>query len=145
MCGIAYSIHPYTESSVLICFIFFPTNCRLENSEFQINHIHVFTSSIFWYQGLVKLCRLSGEDLDIYLWWVSLAAKLSVSVRMGLVIDMYIDVKMEMRTNTLGIPFPFLDLFWIILPRLSPEMRRFEYSGIRREYCEGTACSSLLG
>ena len=50
-----------------------------------------------------------------------------------------------MRPKTLGVPFIFLYFSWIIFPRLSPKMRRFEYSGIRQETCEGKSCSSPLG
>ena len=42
-------------------------------------------------------------------------------------------------------PFPFLYFSWIILLRLNPEMRRFAYSRIRREDCEGTSYTSTIG
>ena len=73
-----------------------------------------------------------------------MAAKLSVSVRMDLVIDMYTDAKRAMRSNTFVIPFYFLYFYWILLLCPNPEMRRFSYSGISREECEGTLCHFLL-
>ena len=41
--------------------------------------------------------------------------------------------------------FTFLYFSWIVLLSLNTEMRRFAYSGIRREECEGTSCSYPLG
>ena len=52
-----------------------------------------FTSSMFYARGLVKLGRLSGEDLDFYSLWISLAAKLVVDGRMDLLSDMSTYVK----------------------------------------------------
>ena len=58
--------------------------------------------------GLVKLVRLSVENLDLSSWWSSLAAKLAVSGRMELVIDMATDAKREIMPNTFGMEFHFL-------------------------------------
>ena len=62
-------------------------------------------------RGLVKLGKLSGEDLDIYFWCRILDVKLAISVIMDLVSDMATDVKMEMSPRTLGISSLFLYLF----------------------------------
>ena len=99
-------------------------------------------------RGLVNLGRSSRDNLDIYSWWISLAAKLSVYERMDLVADTATDENMEMgvmKPNTLGMYLPLLYLFLILLIRLNTEVRRFIYSGIRRENCEFTLCSSPLG
>ena len=56
-------------------------------------------------RGLVKLGILSGEYLDLSSWWITLAAKLSASGRMYLVVDMATYANMEMRPNTFGMPF----------------------------------------
>ena len=65
------------------------------------------TLSMMESRVLVKLGRLSGEDLDIYSWWGSLDEKLAVSERMNLVVDMATYAKNSMRTSILGIPFTF--------------------------------------
>ena len=44
-------------------------------------------------RGLVKLGKLSTEDLALSSWWLILAAKLAVYGRMNLVADMATDVK----------------------------------------------------
>ena len=59
-------------------------------------------------RGLVKFGRLSGEDLDLYSLWSSLAAKIAVSGRINLVTDMSTDAKREMRLNTFGMLFKLL-------------------------------------
>ena len=89
-------------------------------------------------RGLVKLGRLSGEDLDISSWWISLAKKIAVSGRINLVTYMNTDATRVMKPKTLGMKSLFLYLSCIILLRLSPEMRRLAYSGIRWEDYEGT-------
>ena len=61
-------------------------------------------------KGLVKLGILYGEELDVYSWWCSLAAKLAVSVRMDLVADKATDKKGATSSNTLGMKFPLLSL-----------------------------------
>ena len=98
-----------------------------------------FPASILEARGLVKLGRLSGEDLDLYSWWSSLAAKLAVSGRMDLVTDMDTDAKREMIQNTFGMPFNLFYLSCIILIFHNTEVRRFAYSGIRREDYEVTS------
>ena len=45
---------------------------------------------------------LSGKDLALSSWWISLAAKLAVSGRMDLVADTTTYEKREMRPKTLG-------------------------------------------
>ena len=52
-----------------------------------------FTSYMLEDMGVVKLGRLSGEDLDISSWWSRMDAKLDVSGRIDLVVDMATDVK----------------------------------------------------
>ena len=47
-----------------------------------------FPASKLESKGLVKLGRLSGEELYFSLWWISLAAKFSVSVKIDFVVDM---------------------------------------------------------
>ena len=71
--------------------------------------------------------------------------KLAVSGRMDLVVDMATYVKKAMRPNNFGMPFSFLSLSWIILIRFNPTVRRFVYSEISWEDCEGMLCSSPLG
>ena len=70
----------------------------------------LFTNSMLEVRGLVKLERLSGEDLDFYSWWIRLSEKLAFSGRMYLVTDMAKDTKREIRPNTLGLPSLFLYL-----------------------------------
>ena len=70
-----------------------------------------FTSSTFDTRGLVKLGKISGYDLALSSWWSSLAAKLTVSVRMDLVEDMNTDKNSLMIPNTLGMPFTLLYLY----------------------------------
>ena len=64
---------------------------------------------------LMKLGRLSGEDLAISLWWSSLDAKLSVYGIMDLVADMDTDTKRAMRLNNFGIPINFFCFYCILL------------------------------
>ena len=92
-----------------------------------------------------ELGRFYGEYLALSSWWIRLTSKISVSVRMYLVADIATDAKIFMSPNTFVIPFPLLSYSWILLICLNPEMRRFVYSGIRWEDCEGTPCSSPLG
>ena len=58
----------------------------------------------------MKLGRFSREELCLYSWWSTLAAKIGVSVIMDLVSDMFIDVKRAVRLNTFVMPFYFLYL-----------------------------------
>ena len=74
-----------------------------------------------------------------------MSVKSAFSVRMDSVVDMATYAKRSMRTKPLDMTFHFLFISWIIFLYLSPEIRRFTYSGIRWEYCEVTWCSSLLG
>ena len=62
-------------------------------------------------KGLLKLVMLSGDDLALSSWCISLASKLAVYERMELVADMSTNVKREMRPNTFGMPFYFLSLY----------------------------------
>ena len=91
-----------------------------------------FPSSMFDTRGLVQLGRLSAEDLAFYSWCRILATKLAFSVIMYLVADMSAYAKKEMRPKNIGIPYLLLSLSYIVILCLSPEMRRFVYSGIRR-------------
>ena len=61
-----------------------------------------------------------------------MAAKLAVSGIIDLVVDMATDAKREMRTNTFGMPFAFLSLYWFYLIILNLEVRRFSYYGMAR-------------
>ena len=61
-------------------------------------------------RGLVKLGRMSVENLDISSQWIRLDAKVYVSVIMDLVAYMDTDAKWEMRPNALGMPFTFLSI-----------------------------------
>ena len=105
----------------------------------------LFTDSMFEDRGLAKLGIFSGEDLALSSWWSRLAGKLSVFGIMDLVVDMATDKKRETKKNTLGITFPLLYFYWILLLRHNPKMRRFSYYGIRLYDCEGMSCSSPLG
>ena len=67
-----------------------------------------YPASILEYRGLVKLGRLSGEELYLSSWWRILDGKLAVSGRMELVTDMATDEKRAMRPNNFGMPFTFL-------------------------------------
>ena len=58
---------------------------------------------------------------------------------------MAIYTKRLIRSKTIDLPSLFLSFSQIILIRLSPKMRRFTYSGIRRRGCEGTSCYYELG
>ena len=70
----------------------------------------LFLSYVFDPRGLLKLGRFSGEYLALSSWCSSLAAKLSVYGRMELVSDMVTDEKRKIRTNNLGMIFPFLSI-----------------------------------
>ena len=50
-----------------------------------------FHSYMFETRGLVKLGRLSGEDLYLYTWWTRLATKLGVYGIMNVVKNMSTD------------------------------------------------------
>ena len=52
-----------------------------------------FPAFMLEFMGLVKLERLSGKELSLYSWWISLAAKLAVYRIIDLVADMDIDAK----------------------------------------------------
>ena len=66
-----------------------------------------FPDSMLEARGVVKLGRLSGEELALYSWWSSLAAKIAVSGRMNLVLDMATDTKRAMSPNNFVMPFVF--------------------------------------
>ena len=120
---------------------FLISSTEFSQSVWMVDYLKVNLSlpgSMLEYRGLMKLERLSGEDLDFYSWWIRLSEKLAFSCRMYLVTDMAKDTKREIRPNTLGLPSLFLYLYWTILIFLSPEMWRFTYSGIMQEDCEGT-------
>ena len=59
-------------------------------------------------RGLLKLGRLSGEDLDISSWWIILSVKRAVYGIIDLVSDTATYARMVMSPNTFGIPFTFL-------------------------------------
>ena len=61
-------------------------------------------------RGLLKLGRFSGEDLGIYLWWSSLAAKFVDSGIMDVVSDMSTYAKMTMGPKTFGPRYFFLSI-----------------------------------
>ena len=61
-------------------------------------------------RGLVKLGRLSGEDLALSSYCISLAAKLAVSGRIDLATYMATDANRAMSPNTFGTTFPSLSL-----------------------------------
>ena len=52
-----------------------------------------FPAVMLEFRGLVKLDRLSGKELSLSSWWISLAAKLAVYRIIDLVADMDIDAK----------------------------------------------------
>ena len=91
----------------------------------------------------LKLGRLPGENLYLFSWWISLAAKLTVSGRMDLVTVMATYAKMVMIPNIFDMQL-LSCLYWILLLCLNIEVSRFTYSRIRREDCEGTSCSYAL-
>ena len=61
-----------------------------------------FPDSMLDIMGLVKLVILSGEDLDIYSWWIILSEKISVSGIMELLSDI---ATYAYRANILGLPY----------------------------------------
>ena len=63
---------------------------------------------------------------------------------MYLVEDITINERREIMTNAFGVNFPLFSFSWILLLCLNPKIRRFVYSGIRQDDCEGTSCSSPL-
>ena len=66
---------------------------------------------MFETRWLVRLGRLSGEDLDFSSFRISLDAKLAVSGRMELVTDVATYTKRSMRPNNLSMQFPFLSIY----------------------------------
>ena len=52
--------------------------------------------------------RFSGYELALSSLWISLAAKISFSRRMDLVIDMDADAKREFGPTNFGMPYIFL-------------------------------------
>ena len=67
-----------------------------------------FPASMLETRWSVKLGRLSGYDLEISSLWISLAAKLAISVRLDSVSDISTDASVAMRSNELSMPFIFL-------------------------------------
>ena len=67
-----------------------------------------FTNYMLETRGLVNLGGLSGEDLALSSWWISLDGKLDVSGIMDLAKDISTDVNRTMRSNAFGMPSTFL-------------------------------------
>ena len=70
-----------------------------------------FPAYISGFRGLVKLGKLSGEELALSSWWIKLAEKIVFSVITYLVVDMDADAKRSMRPKTLGPLSLFFCLF----------------------------------
>ena len=68
----------------------------------------LFPASMMKARGLVKLGRLSREDLDLSSWWIRLSAKIAIYGIMDSVADMATDTKREMKLNTFGKTFSLL-------------------------------------
>ena len=75
-------------------------------------------------RGLLKLGRLSGEELSLSSLWGSLTEKLADSGRMDLSEVMATDAKRATIPNNFGMPLLYF-ISLIVFLCLNPEVRRF--------------------
>ena len=98
-----------------VSFLIASTNSSLSGWLVEYLKVRVsFPASTLEAMGLVKLGRLSGEDLALYSWWRSWSTKIDVYGIIDFVAYVATYTKRATMLNNFGIPFYLLYLSWNI-------------------------------
>ena len=112
-------VHWLSSSWASIYFLMDSTKSSLSSWMVAFLKVKVqFPSYMLETRGLLNLGGLSGYDLALSSWWISLATKIFVSWIMDLLLVVDTDAKMETSSNIFGMPL--ISCFsWILLLHLS--------------------------